>query len=162
MLFKHFFSAFYFKFYSHINSSFKEISNSSQLVIAFRKNTSLKQHIGANTIRNNQKILLPTQTTTPGQCTRCYTSRSFYCHQVLKTTTFTSTQTREIFTIFHMLLAIVTMSSTYNNASCEKFNMLESLIRLSNHRKDINAIEVCKHFNNNAHTFSKHGKFIII
>ena len=38
-------------------------------------------------------------------------------------------------------------------------------IRLNNHRKDIkkpNAIEACKHFNNNEHTFSKHGKFIII
>ena len=38
-------------------------------------------------------------------------------------------------------------------------------IRLNNHRKDIktpNAIEACRHFNNNEHTFSKHGKFIII
>ena len=38
-------------------------------------------------------------------------------------------------------------------------------IRLHNHRKDIkqpNAIESCNHFNNNQHTFSKHGKFIII
>ena len=38
-------------------------------------------------------------------------------------------------------------------------------IRLNNHRKDIkkpNAIEACKHFNNDEHTFSKHGKFIII
>ena len=38
-------------------------------------------------------------------------------------------------------------------------------IRLHNHRKDIkqpNAIESCKHFNNNQHKFSKHGKFIII
>ena len=38
-------------------------------------------------------------------------------------------------------------------------------IRLNNHRKDIkkaNAIEACKHFNNNEHTFSKHGKFIVI
>ena len=38
-------------------------------------------------------------------------------------------------------------------------------IRLNNHRKDIkkpNAIETCKHFNNNERTFSKHGKFIII
>ena len=24
------------------------------------------------------------------------------------------------------------------------------------------AIEACKHFNNNEHTFSKHGKFIIL
>ena len=38
-------------------------------------------------------------------------------------------------------------------------------IRLNNHKKDIkkpNVIEACKHFNNNEHTFSKHGKFIII
>ena len=38
-------------------------------------------------------------------------------------------------------------------------------IRLNNHRKDIkkpNAIEACKHFTNNQHIFSKHGKFIII
>ena len=37
-------------------------------------------------------------------------------------------------------------------------------IRLDNHRKDIkkpSTIEACKHFNNNEHTFSKHGKFII-
>ena len=35
-------------------------------------------------------------------------------------------------------------------------------IRLNNHRKDKknpNAIEACKHFNNNEHKFSKHGKF---
>ena len=38
-------------------------------------------------------------------------------------------------------------------------------IRLTNHRKDIknpNAIEAYKHFYKNKHTFSKHGKFIII
>ena len=37
--------------------------------------------------------------------------------------------------------------------------------RLNNHRKDIkkpNDIEACKHFNNNEHAFSKHGKFTII
>ena len=38
-------------------------------------------------------------------------------------------------------------------------------IRLNNHRKDVkkpNVTEACKNFNNNEHTFSKHGKFIII
>ena len=38
-------------------------------------------------------------------------------------------------------------------------------IRLNNHRKDIkktNYIEACRQFNNNEHTSSKHGKFIII
>ena len=38
-------------------------------------------------------------------------------------------------------------------------------IRLNNYRKDIkkpNVIEASKHFNNNEHTFYKHGKFKII
>ena len=38
-------------------------------------------------------------------------------------------------------------------------------IRLNNHRNYIkkpNAIEACKHFNSNEHTFSKYGKLIII
>ena len=84
----------------NIYRNFKEIFNISRLMIAFRKNKSLKQLIGTNTIRNNQKFLTATQATTAGQCTPCYTSRSFYCQQVLKTTTFTSAQTRETFTIF--------------------------------------------------------------
>ena len=46
----------------NIDSSFKEIFNSSQLMIAFRKNTSLKQLIGTNAIRNNQKFLTPAPT----------------------------------------------------------------------------------------------------
>ena len=38
-------------------------------------------------------------------------------------------------------------------------------IRLNNHWKDIkkpNAIEACKHFDSNEHTFSKHSRFTII
>ena len=40
----------------NIDSSFKEIFNSSQLMIAFCKNTNLKQLIGTNTKRNNQNF----------------------------------------------------------------------------------------------------------
>ena len=57
-----------------IDSNFKEIFNNLQPMIVFRKSTSLKQLIGTNTIRNNQKFFTPTQTTTAGQCTPCYTS----------------------------------------------------------------------------------------
>ena len=139
-------------------------------MIAFRKNTSLKQLIGTNTIRNNEKFLTPTQTTTTGQCNPCYTSRSLCCQQILKTTAFTSTQTRGTFTIFHQvtcrsnyviyLLECILCKIQYVGKSETTFN-----IRLNNHRKDIknpNAIEACKHFNNNEHTFGKPGKFIII
>ena len=59
-----------------IDSTFKEIFNNLQPMIAFRKNTSLKQLIGTNAIRNNQKF---SQTTTTGQCTPCYTSRPLFC-----------------------------------------------------------------------------------
>ena len=154
----------------NIDSSFKEIFNSLQLMVAFCKNRSLKQLIGTNTIRNNQKFRTPTQTTTAGQCTPCYTSQSFCCQQVLRTTAFTSTQTRETFTIFcqvtcHSNYVIylpecIMCKIQYVEKSETPFN-----IRLNNHRKDIkkqNAIEACKHFKNNEHAFNKHGKFIII
>ena len=126
----------------NINSSFKEIFNSSQLMIAFRKNTSLKQLIGTNTIENNQKFLTPSQTTTAGQCTPCYTSWLLCCQQVLKTTTFTSIQTRETFTIFHQvtchsnyliyLLECIMCKIQYVGNYETSFN-----IRLNNHRKDM-------------------------
>ena len=138
-------------------------------MVAFGKNTSLKQLIGTNTIRSNQKFLTPMQTATIIQRTPCCTSRSFCCQQVLKTTTITSTQTRETFTIFHQvicnssyviyLLEYVMCRIQYAGKSETSFNT-----RLNNHRKDLkkpNAIKACKRFNNNYHTSSKHGKFII-
>ena len=125
-----------------IDSSFKEIFNSLRPMIAFRKNTNSKQLIGTNTIRNNQKFLTPIQTQNAGKCTPCYNSRSLYCQQVLKTTTFTSTQTRETFTIFHQvtchsnyviyLLECVMCKIQYAGKSETSFNT-----RLNNHRKDI-------------------------
>ena len=39
-------------------------------------------------------------------------------------------------------------------------NLKHYLISKNNHRTDIK--KPCKRFNNNEHTFSKHGKFIII
>ena len=151
-----------------IDSTFKEIFYNLQPIIAFRKNTSLKQLIGTNTIRNNQKFLTPTQTTITGQCTPCYTSRSLCCHQVLKTTTFTSTQTRKTFTINHqvtchsnyVIYLLILCKIQYVGKSETAFN-----IRLNNYRKDIkksNATEACKDFNNTEHKFSKHGKFMVI
>ena len=91
--------------------------------------------------------------------------------QIIKTLTFTSTETSETFTIFHQitshsnciiyLLECVMCKIQYVGKSKTLFNN----IRLNNHRKDIkkaNATEAWKHFNNNEHTFSKHSNFIII
>ena len=68
-----------------INGSFKEIFNNLQPMIAFRKNTNLKQLIATNTITNNQRCITPTQAIITGQSTPCYTSRSLCCQQVIKT-----------------------------------------------------------------------------
>ena len=118
----------------------------------------------------NQKSITPTQITIAGQRTLCYTIQSLCWQQVLKTTTLTSTQTREIITIFQQLfcysnyviysLPCVMCKIQYVENSQTSFN-----IRLNNHRKDMkkpSAVEACKHFNNNEHTFSEHDRFIII
>ena len=44
-------------------------------VIVFRKNTSLKQIIGANTIRDNQKILNVKRNAIKGDCNPCDTNQ---------------------------------------------------------------------------------------
>ena len=95
-----------------------------------------------NTIKNNQKFLTPTQTTTAGQCTPCYTNGLLRCQQVLKTKTFTSTQIKETFTIFQLvtcysnyviyLLESIMCKIQYVGKSEKLFN-----IRLDNHRNDI-------------------------
>ena len=108
----------------NMDSSFKEVFNSLQLMIAFRKNTILKRVMGTNTIRNNQ-ISHTYTTATAGQCTTCYTILSLCCQQLLKITT--STQTRETFKIFHR----VTCHSNYIIYLLEcimcKIHILESL-----------------------------------
>ena len=128
-------------------------------MIAFRKNLSLKQLIWTNTIRNNQKFLTPIQQSQANVPHVTPVDR-FAANKFSKTTTATSTQTRETFTIFTYLLECI-ICKTQNVGNSEiSFN-----IRLNNHRKYFkkpNGIEACKHFNNNEHTFSKHGKFIII
>ena len=126
----------------NIDRSFKEILNSSQLMIAFWKSTSLKQLKQTNTIRNNQNFRTSTQSTTAGQCAPCYTSWSLCSQQVLKTATSSSTRTRETFTIFHQvtshsnyviyLLECIMCKIRYVGKSETSFN-----IRLNNHSKDI-------------------------
>ena len=70
-------------------------------VIAFRKNTSLKQIIGTNTIRDNEKLLKVKENATKGECIQCNTSRCLSCQQIVATTTFSCTQTKEKFNIYH-------------------------------------------------------------
>ena len=79
-------------------------------MIAFRKSTSSKQIIATNT-RSKQKFLTPTQTTTTGQSTPCYNSRSLYWQQVLKKEHLKALKQERSFQFFTESLAVVTMSS---------------------------------------------------
>ena len=75
-----------------VNSSFKEIFNNIQPMIAFRKKTSLKQLVEKKK-KSNQGFFTPARTirtTTAGQFTPFYTIQSLCCQQFLKTATFTS------------------------------------------------------------------------
>ena len=72
-------------------------------VIAFRKNISLRQIIGTNTISHNQKLLKVKQNVTKGKCITCNTYWCLSCQQIIATTTFESIQTKEKFSIYQKI-----------------------------------------------------------
>ena len=84
----------------NINNTFGNVFKATP-VIVFCKNTSLRQIIGTNTIRDNQKVLKVKQNVTKGECIPHNTSRCLSCQQIVTTTIFASTQTKEKFTIYH-------------------------------------------------------------
>ena len=71
--------------------------------MAFRKNTLLRKIIGRNTIRHNQKLMMFKQNLTKGQCIAYNTSRCLLCQQIIATTTFERTQTKEKFNIYYTI-----------------------------------------------------------
>ena len=62
----------------NINNAFGAVFKATP-DIAFRKNTSLRQIIGTNTIKHNQKLLNVKQNATKGECIPCNTSRCLSC-----------------------------------------------------------------------------------
>ena len=152
-----------------INENFKNIFKENPIV-AYRKNKSIKEIIGGNTIVNN-KVYKSKINQDLGQCKPCNTNRpSLCCKQVVNTDTFQSVITKKVYQIYHRvdckskyviyLLECTICNIQYIGKSETQFN-----IRLNNHRKDVknpNSIPVCKHFNEPGHNFSTHAKFIII
>ena len=70
-------------------------------IIAFRKNTSLKQIIGTNIIHNNEKIIKTKNNHYTGKCVPCNLTRCLCCQQIISTTTFKSNRTNKTFKICH-------------------------------------------------------------
>ena len=70
----------------NINNTFGNVFKATP-VIAFRKNTSLRQISSANTVSHNQKHLQVKQNVSKGECIPCNTSRCLSCQQVIATAT---------------------------------------------------------------------------
>ena len=153
----------------HSNQSFKKTFNTLPMV-AFRKDTSLKQIIGTNTIHNSEKLIKTKINHQTGKFSPCNSTPCFCCQQLISTATFKNNQTNKTFKIYHRvnckssfviyLLECYICNIQYVVKSEKPFN-----IRLNNHRKDVknpNAIPACKHFKNHDHGFNNHRKAIII
>ena len=90
----------------NIDSSFKEIFNSSQLMIFFRKNTNLKQLVGTNTLylqKQQPQVNVPHVTPVD-----CFAGNKFSKQQHLQ-----ALKPERPLQFFTKSLAIVTMSPTY-------------------------------------------------
>ena len=92
---------------------FSEIFNGSQPMIAFRKNTSLKQRIGTNAIRNNQKFLTPTQQQSQFNVPHVTPVDHFAANNFSKQQHLQALKPKTPLQFFTKSLAIVTISSTY-------------------------------------------------
>ena len=71
----------------NINNAFRNVFKATP-VIAFRKNTLLKQIIGSDTISHKQNLLKVKQNVTEGEYIPCNTSRWLSCQQIIATTKF--------------------------------------------------------------------------
>ena len=130
-------------------------------IIAFSKDSSLKQIIGTNTIHNNKK---PTKTWKNHHTGKCPLKLN-----AVSKTYFKSNQTNKTFKIYHRvnckisfiiyLLECYICNIQYVGKSETPFNN-----RLNDNRKDVknhSAISTWKHFNMRDHDFNNHGKIII-
>lgn len=141
--------------------------------VVYRRNKNLRDFIGQTTISNNKVVRRTNQQNKPGKCTQCYSRNDCQCcKQVVPTTTFKSTTTKEVFKIRHQ----TNCKSTYaiylmecKRCKVQYIGKCESTfnVRLNNHRKDAlhptnSTIPASKHFSNQSHNFNRDAKFIII
>ena len=85
----------------NINNTFANVFKATP-VIAFRKNTSLREIIGTNIISHNQEPLKVKKSVTKGECIPCNISPCLSYQQIIATTTFESIQTKEKFNSYNI------------------------------------------------------------
>ena len=109
--------------------------------MAFRKDTSLKEIIGTNTIHNNEKLRRTKNNHQTGKCFPSNSKRCLCCQQPISTKTFKSNLTKKTFRFFYQvncnssfviyLLECYICNIQYVDKSETPFN-----IWINNHRKD--------------------------
>ena len=110
----------------NINNTLGNVFKATPVIIAFRKNTSLRQIICTNTISHNQKLLKVKHNVTKGECIPCNPSRCLSCQQLTATTIFESIQKKKDLTYITKFLVKGTMLFTYQNVCSAKYGMTES------------------------------------
>ena len=139
---------------------------SERPVLVYRRCKNLRDLIGSNKISNN-KVVKPTRN--PGECKPCLLrSDCQCCKQINKTNTFSSKTTKKTFNIRHnlncksnreiYLMDCQKCGAQYVGKSETPFN-----IRLNNHRKDVQNLQVTlsvsQHFHEANHSFNRDAKF---
>jgi len=150
-----------------------EIFKNTKPIVAYKRNKNLRQYIGHTTIAEDKVRRSGYDPRNPpkGECKPCLTKvGNLCCLQIRDTKEFTSRTTNEKFVIRHK----VNCKSTHviYLLECKRCRIqyvgkceTQLNIRINNHRKDvqsINAIPVCKHFNDKNHSFNDDARFTII
>ena len=88
--------------YSRVLPNLKDITKHWRILQAnqscketFKKDTSLKQIFGTNTIHNNEELIKTKNNHHTGKCIPCNSTRFLCCQQLTSTTTFKSNQTNK-------------------------------------------------------------------
>ena len=149
------------------------IFKNTKPIIAYKRNKNLRQYIGQTTISQNKvrRNTIDQHISPKGVCRPCNTKvGNLCCKQIRETKEFVSRTTNERFVIRHnvncksthlIYLLECTRCKIQYVGKCET----QLNIRINNHRKDIksiNAIPICKHFNDENHSFNEDARFTII
>lgn len=149
------------------------IFKNTRPIVAYKRNKNLKQYIGQTTISRDKVCRSGKNYNNPqkGTCRPCNTKvGNLCCKQLKETKDFVSRATNEKFSIRHnvncksthvIYLLECTRCKIQYVGKCET----QLNIRINNHRKDvksINAIPICKHFNDKTHSFNNDARFTII
>ena len=153
----------------HINQDFQDVFQEPP-ILSFRRNKNLYDLLGWKNIVDG-KLQRPSKKKKIGFSTKCFSkSENLCCKQVLHPQSFKSSVTQKTCHIFHDLnckskLLIYLMEYRIFRIQYIGKSKTEFIIRLNNHRKDVNrqnAPQADQHFKLPNQNFNKHARFTLI